>query len=149
VNQGVSLAQLRELFLDNPDLEATRWLALSISLLLIAVVLLLVRKRALREEYTPIWVAVSAALVFVSLRLDLLRELTRAIGAWTPSSTLFFLGELFLIAICLNYAVRLSRAGTQIKNLAQELALVNARIDALATHEPDARSAVSRPGANA
>ena len=132
MNQSVTLAQLRELFLDNPDLEATRWLALSISVLLIAVVLLLVRRRALREEYTPIWLAVSAALVFVSLRLDLLRELTRAIGAWTPSSTLFFLGELFLVAICLNYAVRLSRAGTQLKNLAQELALLNARVDSLA-----------------
>ena len=132
MNQNVTLAQLRELFLDNPDLEATRWLALSISVLLIAVVLLLVRRRALREEYTPIWLAVSAALVFVSLRLDLLRELTRAIGAWTPSSTLFFLGELFLVAICLNYAVRLSRAGTQLKNLAQELALLNARVDSLA-----------------
>ena len=132
MNQDVTLAQLRELFLDNPDLEATRWLALSISVLLIAVVLLLVRRRALREEYTPIWLAVSAALVFVSLRLDLLRELTRAIGAWTPSSTLFFLGELFLVAICLNYAVRLSRAGTQLKNLAQELALLNARVDSLA-----------------
>ena len=132
MNQSVTLAQLRELFLDNPDLEATRWLALSISVLLVAVVLLLVRRRALREEYTPIWLAVSAALVFVSLRLDLLRELTRAIGAWTPSSTLFFLGELFLVAICLNYAVRLSRAGTQLKNLAQELALLNARVDSLA-----------------
>ncbi len=149
MNQGVSLAQLRELFLDNPDLEATRWLALSISVLLIAVVLLLVRKRALREEYTPIWVAVSAALVFVSLRLDLLRELTRAIGAWTPSSTLFFLGELFLIAICLNYAVRLSRSGTQIKNLAQELALVNARIDALVTAASESQNSDSGPGASA
>ncbi len=139
MNEALTLAQLRELFLENPDLEATRGLALSISVLLIAVVLWLVRKRALREEYTPIWVAVSAGLVFVSLRLDLLRELTRAIGAWTPSSTIFFLGELFLVAICLNYAVRLSRAGTQIKNLAQELAIVRARVDALASRQAEAR----------
>ena len=65
--------------------------------------------------------------MFVSLRLDCLRELTRAIGAWTPSSTVFFLGELFLVAICLNYAVRLSRAGLLIKNLAQEIAICCAR----------------------
>jgi len=144
VNETVSLAQLRELFLENPDLEATRWLALSISVLLIGVVLWLVRRRLLREEYTPIWVAVSAGLVFVSLRLDLLRELTRAIGAWTPSSTVFFLGELFLVAICLNYAVRLSRAGTQIKNLAQELAILRARLDAVAALQANARGAAAR-----
>jgi small basic protein len=140
VDPNLTLERMRALFLENPDLEATRWLALSISGVLIGVVLWLVRKRALREEYTPIWVAVSASLVFVSLRLDLLRELTRAIGAWTPSSTLFFLGELFLVAICLNYAVRLSRAGTQIKNLAQELALLNARVDALAPTAAAVRS---------
>lgn len=125
------LAHLRELFLTSPDLEATRWLALSISGALVLVVLWLVRRRRLREEYTPIWIAVSVALVVISLRLDLLRELTRAIGAWTPSSTVFFLGELFLVAICLNYAVRLSRAGVQIKNLAQELAILRARVDTL------------------
>ena len=50
---------------------------------------------------------------------------SRDLGSW------FFLGELFLIAICLNYAVRLSRAGVQIKNLAQEVAILRARIDEL------------------
>ena len=138
MNDTATLAHLRELFLDNPDLEATRWLALSISLVLVVAVLFLVRRRRLREEYTPIWLAVSAALVFVSLRLDLLRELTRAIGAWTPSSTVFFLGELFLVAICLNYAVRLSRASLLIKNLAQEIALLRAQVQKLAAREDDA-----------
>jgi hypothetical protein len=136
MDETATLARLRELFLDNPDLEHTRWLALSISLALVATVLWLVRRRRLREEYTPIWLLVSGALVFVSLRLDVLRELTRAIGAWTPSSTVFFLGELFLVAICLNYAVRLSRAGLLIKNLAQEIAILRAQMDKL-----EARSA--------
>jgi len=44
----------------------------------------------------------------------------------------FFLGELFLVAICLNYAVRLSRANLLIKNLAQEIALLRADVDRLA-----------------
>ena len=139
MNDAETLAHLRELFLENPDLEAARWLALSISLALVAAVLFLVRRRGLREEYTPIWLAVSAALLFVSLRIDLLRALTRAIGAWTPSSTLFFLGELFLVAICLNYAVRLSRASLLIKNLAQEIALLRAQVQKLAARGEDAR----------
>jgi hypothetical protein len=129
MNDVAELARLRELFLSSTDLEATRWLALSISGALVVIVLWLVRRRRLREEYTPIWVATSAALVVLSLHLEWLRDLTRAIGAWTPSSTVFFLGELFLLAICLNYAVRLSRAGVQIKNLAQELAILRARVD--------------------
>jgi cell division protein FtsW (lipid II flippase) len=136
MNDAQTLAHLRELFLENTDLAATRWLALSISLVLIAWVLWLVRRRRLREEYTPIWLLVSASLVFLSFRLELLRELTRWIGAWTPSSTVFFLGELFLVAICLNYAVRLSRASLLIKNLAQEIALLRADVDKLNAREP-------------
>jgi hypothetical protein len=139
MDETATLARLRELFLDNPDLEHTRWLALSISLAMVAAVLWLVRRRRLREEYTPIWLLVSGALVFVSLRLDVLRELTRAIGAWTPSSTVFFLGELFLVAICLNYAVRLSRAGLLIKNLAQEIAILRAQMEKLEARAEERR----------
>ncbi len=54
----------------------------------------------------------------------LLLTITRAIGAWTPSSTLFFFGELFLVAVCLHYAVRLSRLSLEVKNLSQEIALL-------------------------
>jgi hypothetical protein len=43
----------------------------------------------------------------------------------------FFLGEVFLVAICLNYAVRLSQSGVQIKNLAQEIALLRAQVEKL------------------
>ena len=130
MEQKITLEELRELFLSAEESNAARIVAVLVSVALTAVVLQLVRRRALREEYTPIWLGVAAAFLLVSLRFDLLRSLTRAIGAWTPSSTLFFLGELFLLAICLNFAVRLSRASVQLKNLGQELAILRARLDA-------------------
>ena len=130
--------ELRELFLAASDPDSVRALALASSLSLVAAVLWLVRRRSLREEYTPIWMGVAAALLLLSLRLDLVHALTRATGAWTASSVIFFLGEVFLVAICLNYAVRLSRAGLQIKNLAQELALVRGRVDRLEAPDFDA-----------
>ena len=131
MNQTNDIDQLRELFLSAPESDATRLLAIVGSLALTAVVLWLVRRRALREEHTPIWIAIAAGLCGVSLIPGLLTAITRAIGAWTPSSTLFFLGEACLVVLCLNFAVRLSRAGVQIKLLAQELVLVRARLDEL------------------
>ncbi len=123
------LNQLRDLFLSAPESDVSRALAIIFSFGLIATVLWLVRRRVLREEYTPIWMGIAVALVIVSLRVDLLHGLTRAIGAWTTSSTLFFLGEFFLVLICLNYAVRLSRDSVQLKNLAQELALLRVEVE--------------------
>ncbi len=118
------LADLREAFLTAPESAATRTLAIALSAVLVIAVLWLVRRRKLREEYTPIWLLVAFAMLAVSLELELLRQLTRMIGAWTPSATLFFLGELFLLGICLNFAVRLSQMGAQIRTLSQEVALL-------------------------
>lgn len=123
------LLELRELLLSAPESTSTRMLFVSLSLMLAVTVLVLVKRRVLREEYTPIWLAVAAAITLLSLSRPLLYSVTRAIGAWTPSSALFFFGELFLVAICLNYAVRLSRLAMQVKNLAQELAVLRAELE--------------------
>lgn len=136
--QGQSEAErLREILLEAPESETTRFLAVVLSVGLLCVILYLVRRRKLREEHTPIWIMVSVVITIVSLRFDLLRAVTRAIGAWTPSSTIFFLGEVFLVLVCLNYAVRLSRTSTQIKNLAQETAVLRARLEELEAKQED------------
>ena len=134
------MAELRELFLNAPAPAAPRLLAVVLSLALVAIVLWLVKRRTLREEYTPIWILVAFTIALVSLVSPLLQGLTRAIGAWTQSSALFFFGQLFLVAICLNYAVRLSRLTVQIKNLGQELALLRAEVE----DKPE-RSALAPP----
>ena len=125
------LAELRELFLGAPESAAARLLALVLSFSLVCIVMWLVRRRTLRAEYTPIWMGVAFGLFLVGLNLDVLRGIAQILGAWTISSTVFFLGEFFLLAICLNYAVRLSQAGTQIRRLAQELALLRRRVEEL------------------
>jgi hypothetical protein len=138
MDDAARLEELRELLLNAPESDATRLLAVVGSLALAATVLYLVRRRSLREEYTPIWMAVAAGVVLVSLDMGLLRALTRAIGAWAPSSTIFFLGEVFLMAICLNFAVRLSQAQGRIRALAQEVALLRQRLDEPSKPAPDA-----------
>jgi len=118
---------LRRLMIEQPEAGSTRVVALLVSVGFLLVVLNLVRQGRLKEEYTPIWMLVAAGIMLLSVWFDLLRGLTRLVGAWTPSSTLFFLGELFLLVLCLNYAVRLSRLSTQVTQLAQELALLRAQ----------------------
>ncbi len=129
MNERVDLVQLRESLLDVAAASGTsQALGIVVSLLLAAAVVWLVYRRKLLEEHTPIWLVVSAALLLVSLRRDVLDTLARASGAWSYSSILFFLGELFLVAICLNFAVRLSSMAVQIRTLAQEATLLRARL---------------------
>ena len=124
---------LRRLAIEQPESPATRVLAIGLCTAFLIAVLVLVRRGRLREEYTPIWLAVAAGLLLVSMRFDVLKAITRAIGAWTPSSTLFFFGLVFLLTVCLNYAVRLSGLSLQVKLLAQEVALLRQKLAAAPT----------------
>jgi hypothetical protein len=92
-------------------------------------VLHLVRRGRLREEYTPIWTVVAVGIMVLSVWSEGLRMITHAVGAWAASSTLFFFGQVFLLIVCLNYAVRLSTLTLRVKVLAQELALLRAEVE--------------------
>lgn len=131
---------LRRLIMEQPEPGSTRGLALLVSTAFLLAVLHLVRRGRLREEYTPIWTVVAVGIMMLSLWFDVVRAITRAVGAWTPSSTLFFFGELFLLVLCLNYAVRLSSLTVRVKLLAQEVALLRAELG-------ERRGTASPPGA--
>jgi hypothetical protein len=118
------LERLRRLSIEQPEPGVTRLIAILVSAAFFLAVLNLVRRGRLREEYTPIWVVVSLGIIALSVWFDGLRLITRVVGAWTPSSTLFFFGELFLLVLCLNYAVRLSALTGQVKVLVQEVSLL-------------------------
>jgi hypothetical protein len=123
------LLELRELMMNAPNPAATRAVALVIGIGVLVTVMGLVRARRLQAEYTPIWIALAVATCAVGVHLPLLRGVADWIGAWTLSSTIFFLGLLALGGICLHYAVKLSRAGLQIKTLAQEVALLRYQVE--------------------
>ena len=120
----VTLRNLLELQANN---ASTRVVAFVGAISLAGVVLELVRRRRLREEFTPLWLTTAIVILFFGSYFPALIWMTRLLGAWTPSSTVFFLGLAFLTGISLGYAVRLSTLSTQVKVLAQEVAILKAR----------------------
>ena len=104
--------------------------ALLISLVSFGLILELVRRRRLREESPRGCGSLTAAImVLLVVWFPLLRVVTVVIGAATPINTLLLFAVLFLFAIAVHYSVIISRLTSQVKNLAQELALVSARVD--------------------
>jgi hypothetical protein len=103
--------------------------ALLIALVSFGFILELVRRRRLREEYSWLWLLTAAIMVLLVVWFPLLRFFTVLIGAVTPINTLLLFAVLFLFAIAVHYSVIISRLTTQVKNLAQEVALVSARAE--------------------
>ena len=92
-------------------------------------IIYLVKKGKLREEYTWIWVVTGFILMLLVLWYDLLLFLTKIIGAVVPTTTLFIFGILFLVILSLHFAVKISCLTDQVKNLAQEISLLQAQKD--------------------
>lgn len=102
--------------------------AIAICLLVFFVTVALVRQRRLREEYSVLWLATSLVMFVLVWRYDWLAALTELIGAALPTTTLFIGSIIFLMLIAVQFSMKLSRLSDQVKNLAQENALLRAEL---------------------
>jgi len=102
----------------------TRVIAVGGSLAMLVFVIELVRRRRLKEEYSVLWIATALILLVLSIWYGLLVWITHAIGAVLPTSTLFFAGLIFVIAMLLHFSVRVSQLERKVTTLVQELGII-------------------------
>jgi hypothetical protein len=102
----------------------TRIIAVGASLGILLLVIELVRRRRLKEEYSVLWVLTALVLLVLSLWYPLLLKITEAVGAVMPSSTLFFFGLVFALLMLLHFSVRVSSMERRVTMLVQELGLL-------------------------
>lgn len=100
----------------------------------------LIRRRLLREEYAWLWFATGFVIFVLVIWYDLLRELSRLIGAKVVTTTLFLFALLFLILINVHYSIKISALTNQVKDLAQALAIHRASGDETSAPDPSTRS---------
>ena len=89
----------------------------------------LVRKRKMREEYSFIWLMTGFVFVLIAMKSDILIFLSELIGIVLPVNTLFFLALIFIMLLCVYFSLRISALTTQVKNLAQQHALLQSTMD--------------------
>jgi hypothetical protein len=105
----------------------TRIIAVGASLLVLGLVIELVRRRRLKEEYSVLWVLTALVLLVLSLWYPLLLKITNLVGAVMPSSTLFFFGLVFALLMLLHFSVRVSSMERRVTMLVQEMGLLTVR----------------------
>ena len=105
--------------------------AISISVFLFIVIIDLVRRRKLREEFSWLWLLTGAGVIVLAVWYDLLNLITRAIGAVLPTTTLFLFGGIFFMVINLYYATKISSLHNHVKDLAQHIAILQSEVKRL------------------
>ncbi len=107
--------------------------ALIITALVFIVVVDMVRRRRLREEYSVLWLATSVIMFILVFRYDWLVGLTALIGAGLPTTTLFLFSIIFLILLSVQFCIKISRLTDQVKDLSQENALIKQEVEHLSS----------------
>jgi hypothetical protein len=103
-----------------------RIVAIAGSLALLLFIIELVRRRRLKEEYSVLWVTTAVVLLLLAAWGGLLHDVTRAIGAISQASTLYFFGLIFVISLLLHFSVRVSNLERRVVAMIQEVALLSA-----------------------
>jgi hypothetical protein len=100
-----------------------------ICIAMLLLVIDLVRRRKLREEYSQLWFATWLGILVLMVWFDLLKWVSHLIGAVSNVSTLFLFAFMFLILISLHFSVVISKLTGRIKDLSQQHSLLQNELE--------------------
>jgi hypothetical protein len=95
---------------------------------ILCAIAILVYRRKLTEERAALWLAAGLIIFILSVSGALQRLLGMALGSKNAPATLLAVGILFLLAICLDLSVQVTRLTRRAKNVGQEQALLEQRV---------------------
>jgi hypothetical protein len=95
---------------------------------ILASIINMIRKEKLDLKYSLIWIIVDIGIIFMSIFPDIIDLLALLIGVATPINIIFFFGIVFQIIIIFSLTGEQSRSAKKIKELAQNIALLEEEI---------------------
>lgn len=107
------------------------------ALIALLVVLELVRRRRLSEEYSLLWLGTAVLMLILGLWRDLLHSLAALVGIYDPSNLLFLLAAFFMLFIQLYFSTVITRLTYESKEAAQQIALLRLELERLRGKQGD------------
>lgn len=103
-------------------------LSVVISLFLAVIILVLIKRGKLREEYALLWLLISIIVFLLAAFSPFLYFIMHFFKASAATSVVFMLGIIFLLLMNLHFSVSLSGLKNKIKQLVQDLALLETEL---------------------
>ena len=98
---------------------------------LLLVVLELVRRRRLKEEYSLLWLLTAVVLLALSLWSSSLDLIAKIVGIFYPPTALFVVGFGFVLLLLLYFSTIISKLSGENNNLTQQIAILDWRVQQL------------------
>lgn len=94
----------------------------------LCVIVNMIRKKRLELRYALAWLVVGVGVLVLDCFPQLISWIAKTLGIASPVNMLFFLGFCFSLMIIFVLTIAVSRSSIRIKELTQELALLEKRI---------------------
>ena len=107
------------------------FVGIGVAVLIIAAVLWMLLTRQLREKYAILWILLGVVLLVLGLFPGLLTAMTAALGVQLPVNLLFAAAIVVLLGVTLHLSWELSQNEAEVRRLAEEVAILGARLDAM------------------
>ena len=115
-------------------MTSTYLVALVGSLLVLAGIVELLRRRQLGEKYAVLWLLVGILLLVFTVFPGLLTSLASGLGVAVPTNLMFFVGILFLVGVALHLSWEVSRLENETRKLAEDLAILQLEVSQMQVH---------------
>ncbi len=112
-----------------------RLIAAIASLIVMVVIVDLVRRRRLREEYALLWLGSALLILLVSLFSNVVTWLARVLGIAHPAYALFVIALLLGMVLAIHFTVVLSKLTAQNWRLTQEIGLLRRQLEEDSRHK--------------
>jgi hypothetical protein len=113
-------------------MDAVQIVSVIVSAGLLVLVIDLVRRRILTEEYSFVWIACSVLLLVLSLWRGILHVLAAWLDVHYPPAVLLLVLMFFVFVASLSFSVIASRQRRQIERLIEDVAILRTRVRELA-----------------
>ena len=108
--------------------DRIQMLAIGVSAAFLILVLDLVRRRKLVEEYSFLWIVVAALVLAVSIWRELLHTAARDLGVHDPPNVLLIALTAAVLFALLGVSLILSRQRRQIERLIEDTSILSAEV---------------------
>ena len=97
-------------------------IVLALAAVMVVAVIEAVRRRRLSEGWALLWITVAVAAVVLAMARPLVDRLATRLDVAYGTSLVFAIGIVFLVVVCINLSMQVSRLNQRVERLAQELA---------------------------
>jgi hypothetical protein len=100
------------------------WLSFGLSIVLLLLIMGLVRRRRLKEQYALLWIGFGVIMIVLSLNSAWLNGLASLFYVYYAPSLLFLFGIVFCLLLIIHLTVVLSSLSDKVIRLVQEVSML-------------------------